>query len=313
MRIQTTALALALWPVLAFASQTGTNTQEKPTGTQEKPTAMTNVHDPCFVHKGSDLLGSNVKNPQGEGLGDIKDLVINPESGEIEYAVLSFGGFLGMGDKLFALPWGVLQPVHDKSGDQKYLLLSVDKERLKNSPGFPKDNWPDMTSADWAKSIRDFYKEDLEARREGMGEAEMPKANKAIEASGRYNLVKVSDIKGTNVKTSDGKDAGEIGELGIDPNRGRVAFFILSSGGFLGFGKDKYILPWQAAQISVDEDKDLVAKLTVPQAKFEKAPDYTDDWKRMNDPVYMREVYTFYEAPVYWKDVEPMEAGSRKP
>ena len=208
-------------------------------------------------------------------------------------------------------PWGVLQPVHDKSGDQKYFLLSVDKERLKNSPGFPKDNWPDMSSAEWAKSVRDFYKQDLEAHSAGMADA--PGATKAIEASGRYNLVKASDLKGLDVKTSDGKDAGEIGELGIDPNRGRVAFFVLSAGGFLGFGKDKYVLPWQAVQISVDEHKDLVGKLTIPEAKFEKAPDYVDDWKRLSDPVYVREVYTFYETPVYWKDAEPMEAGSRKP
>jgi sporulation protein YlmC with PRC-barrel domain len=304
MSIQATALAIALWPALVQTDEAGYK------GTKDHASKMYQ-QESCFVHKASDLVGCNVKNASGEDLGEIKDIVINPETGEVEYAVLSFGGFLGMGDKLFALPWGVFESVHEQDGDQRYLLLSVDKERLKNSPGFPKDNWPDMSSPDWANTIRDFYKSDLEARREGTVEA--AGAGKAIDASRRYHLVKASDLKGTDVKTSDGKEAGEIGELAIDPTRGRVAFFVLSSGGFLGFGKDEYILPWQACTISVDEDKDLVCNLSVPQAKFEKAPDYSDkDWKRMSDPVFVHDVYTYYGTPVYWKDSDMIEAGSRK-
>jgi sporulation protein YlmC with PRC-barrel domain len=313
MRIEPTALAMVVlgfaWP--AFA-QTEKTDKTKPVQVHEGASTMVGG-DPCFVHKASDLVGIKVRNPQDEDLGDIKELVINPETGEVEYAVLSFGGFMGMGDKLFALPWGVLEPVHNmKDGDKQHLVLSVDKERLKTSPGFPKDNWPDMNSPDWAQSIRDFYEEDLKSRRTGSSES--VSAGKAIDASKRYHLVKASELKGTNVKTSDDKDAGEISELAIDPTRGRVAYFILSSGGFLGFGKDKYVLPWQACSISVDKDNDLVCKLTVPQSKFEKAPDYVDnDWKRMSDPVFVREVYTYYGTPVYWKDSDLAEAGSKKP
>lgn len=305
MLIQTTALAIALWPALL---QT-----DKAYDKNDQAHAANKMYqqDPCFVHKASELMGADVKNPQGEDLGEINDLVINPETGEVEYAVLSFGGFLGMGDKLFALPWGVLEPVHQTDGEQKYLLLAVDKERLKSSPGFPKDNWPDMSSPEWAGTVSDYYKDDLRARRSGSGET--AKAGQAIDASKRFHLVKASDLEGTDVKTSDGKDAGTIGELAIDPTRGRIAFFVLSSGGFLGFGKDEYILPWQACTISVDEDKDLVCMLDAPQAKFEKAPDYSDkDWKRMSDPVFVREVYTFYGTPVYWKDADLMEASSHK-
>ena len=149
MRIQTTLFALALCPVLASASQTDTYGKDKPADAA----TMVQKHDPCFVHKGSELLGSNVKNPQGEDLGDIKDLVINPESGEIEYAVLSFGGFLGMGDKLFAVPWDVLEI--DEANHS--FILDVPKERLENAEGFSKDNWPDMADQGFRSRVYSHY------------------------------------------------------------------------------------------------------------------------------------------------------------
>ncbi|HTD18458.1 MAG TPA: PRC-barrel domain-containing protein, partial [Ktedonobacteraceae bacterium] len=70
---------------------------------------------PWQLVKGSTFIGADVENPQGQNLGDIKDMVIDRASGRIAYAVVSFGGFLGMGEKLFAVPWGAFaQPKADK-------------------------------------------------------------------------------------------------------------------------------------------------------------------------------------------------------
>lgn len=104
--------------------------------------------------KASDLIGKEVTNLQGKNLGEIKDLVINWRSGGyIEYAVLSFGGFLGLGDKYFAVPWEVMA----LSGDKEQFILNVKEERLKNAPGFDKDNWPDMSRPEWALVVYQFY------------------------------------------------------------------------------------------------------------------------------------------------------------
>ncbi|MEE1919130.1 PRC-barrel domain-containing protein [Pseudomonas asiatica] len=73
-----------------------------------------------------------------------------PSSG---YAVLSFGGFLGMGEKLFAVPWGALR----LDTVNKRFVLDADKDRLKNVPGFDKDNWPNMSDPTWGKGIHDYY------------------------------------------------------------------------------------------------------------------------------------------------------------
>jgi len=109
------------------------------------------------LYRGSKLIGADVDNPQGERLGDIKDVVFDAQ-GRIEYAVLAFGGFLGMGEKYFAVPWGALKPAAgQKPGDYDHYVLSIDKERLKNAPGFDKSNWPNMADRSWAEQIHTFY------------------------------------------------------------------------------------------------------------------------------------------------------------
>ena len=99
------------------------------------------ARDKSGVLKASDLIGMNVQGTDDKKLGDIKDLVIDPEDGGVQYAVLDFGGFAGIGDKYFAVPWEALQM--DKTN--KKLLLDVHKKDLKNAPGFDKNNWPDLS------------------------------------------------------------------------------------------------------------------------------------------------------------------------
>lgn len=99
------------------------------------------------------LLGNDVYNSAEEDLGDIKELMIEMSTGRIAYAVLSFGGFLGMGDKLFAVPWEALKL--DTLNHR--FVLDVDKETLKNAPGFDKDHWPSMADPTWAAGVHRFY------------------------------------------------------------------------------------------------------------------------------------------------------------
>ena len=101
----------------------------------------------------STLIGDRVVNRKGEDLGKIEDLMIDPEQGRVGYAVLSFGGFLGMGDKFFAVPMQALK----LSREDKSFVLDVDKERLKNAPGFDKDNWPDISDRTFGKSVYSYY------------------------------------------------------------------------------------------------------------------------------------------------------------
>jgi hypothetical protein len=103
--------------------------------------------------KAGDLKDNKVKNRSNEDLGKIEELMIHMDSGRIAYAVLSFGGILGIGNKLFAIPWSALSFNRDRGE----FILDVPKDRLENAPGFDKDNWPDMANPDWGENVHKFY------------------------------------------------------------------------------------------------------------------------------------------------------------
>jgi sporulation protein YlmC with PRC-barrel domain len=99
------------------------------------------------------LIGNDVYNTANENLGTIKEFMIEMSSGRIAYAVLSFGGFLGMGDRLFAVPWAALRL---DTGNKRF-TLNASKEQLKKAPGFDKDHWPSMADDSWAMDVYAFY------------------------------------------------------------------------------------------------------------------------------------------------------------
>ncbi len=99
------------------------------------------------------LIGNPVCNADGDDLGEIKEIMLNVYSGRIEYAVLTFGGFLGFGEKLFALPWQALT----LDTMNKRFVLNASREMLENAPGFDKGHWPDMADPEWAEGIHAYY------------------------------------------------------------------------------------------------------------------------------------------------------------
>jgi sporulation protein YlmC with PRC-barrel domain len=103
--------------------------------------------------KASSIIGTSVVDPKDESLGDIKEIVIDPRSGRVAYAVVSFGGFLGMGEKLFAIPFSSFNYQLDGN---KY-VLNVSRDRLKEAPGFDADHWPSMADEKWNRDMHTYY------------------------------------------------------------------------------------------------------------------------------------------------------------
>jgi len=79
--------------------------------------------------------------------------MIDIESGSVSYAVLSFGGFMGIGNKYFAIPWAMLEI----DTEEKCFRLDVTKEALEEAPGFDKDNWPQVVTRDWLSDLYVYY------------------------------------------------------------------------------------------------------------------------------------------------------------
>ncbi|MBK8180350.1 MAG: PRC-barrel domain-containing protein [Planctomycetes bacterium] len=262
------------------------------------------------VWLGSELIGMKVVSKDGESLGKIEDLVVRP-SGNSSYAVLSFGGWLGMNDKLFAMPWSVLRAVEldtTKKDSARTLVLPVVKERFKTAPGFDKRSWPNLANPDWAKDIDAFYSGDLN-----------PDLKRPIEAAMRTTAItwKATELKGTKVSTSSGEKLGDVQELAIDTN-GRVCYATVSVGGFLGMGDRVVAVPWDSFKFTTGGDKGEKKMITLAttKAQLEGAPEFNGDKEHcmeMCSPKWIGRVYDHFSCPVYWTpSVEPKPAGTPK-
>ena len=115
-----------------------------------------------FLNKGgildsSRIVGTKVENPKGENLGKIEGLMLDLGESRILYAVLSFGGFLGMGDKLFPVPVDALSFRTSEKGKLERCIIDIDKETLKNAPGYERDNMPDWGDRSYATRVYAHY------------------------------------------------------------------------------------------------------------------------------------------------------------
>lgn len=110
-------------------------------------------HSSNVVKIDKEVVGVKVINTANEDLGKIEEVMVDKFNGRVAYVVLDSGSFLGIGGKLFALPWNSIH--YDKQKD--CFKLDMDKERLKNAPGFDKDHWPDMADKTWGQTVSKYF------------------------------------------------------------------------------------------------------------------------------------------------------------
>jgi len=104
--------------------------------------------------KGTDLMGSTIKNSQGQSLGKVENIVVDMDSGNVSYVVLSSGGYIGIGSKeLIAVPWKSFK----LGQDSQSLVLDMDKQKLEQAPRFSQDKWPSMGDAKWSEQVANYF------------------------------------------------------------------------------------------------------------------------------------------------------------
>ncbi len=101
----------------------------------------------------SAMTGDRVRNRVGEDLGKIEEIMIDVPTGRVAYAVIGFGGFLGIGDKLLAVPWHALT----LDERDRIFILDVDRRELERAPALDRDHWPDMADPAWRSQVDQFY------------------------------------------------------------------------------------------------------------------------------------------------------------
>lgn len=104
--------------------------------------------------RASDLLGKDLKSDNGQKLGEISDLVVGSD-GRLNYAVVSRGGMMGVGDRLIPVPWNA---IHTGSKDDGF-MINIDEKKFSSAPSFTKDEWGKLADPRWEKDVYGYYGE----------------------------------------------------------------------------------------------------------------------------------------------------------
>jgi len=220
-----------------------------------------------LVYKSSDLIGLGVRNRKGDDLGAIHDFVVNTKDGRVVYAVVSYGGTIGFGSKLFAVPH---QALSLKAGDKHY-TWDVDKEMLDRTDGFDANRWPTEADVRWNRfnktgtpATPDARKDEArkdEARKDEVRKDEVRKdearkdeakkdaAEKGHRAATGNAIRRLSSMVGMTVKSPKGVTLGRIYDLPVDVNNHRVAYAVMHYGSTLGVGGKLFAVPWMSLEM----------------------------------------------------------------
>ncbi len=278
----------------------------------------------------STLSGNRVISPHEEDLGKVVDFIIDIGPGQIAYAILSFGGILGVGDRLFAIPWNAM----DLNTDKHAFVLNVEKDALKSAPGFEKDSWPDMSNPDWGQRIYAYYGQKpywttgkreppVELGREtprttgGRPEAAkgfivpetkaatggLPPAHVVAEephpssfmSSEAVKLARGSALRGLKVRNMEGEDIGKISEIMIELETGVIEYAVLSFGGVLGLAGKLFAVPWNALGIDIASREYI---LNIPKKSLEEASGFDkDNWPGVTEGDWPEGGRMYYSQP----------------
>jgi sporulation protein YlmC with PRC-barrel domain len=246
------------------------------------------------LYKMRSVIGHTVENQHGKELGHIEEVVIDAGTGDIAYAVLAFGEFLGVGGKLFALPWYALQ----QPGKGNTFRLEMTEEQLKKAPGFDKDQWPDMEERHWQNAIHAYY-----GRPPRVGQELPPKTASEPAPPIPHRLLRAGYVLKGKVINPRGQRLGSIEEVVVDATTGQVAYAVLSVGEFLGLGEKLFAIPWLALQQSAGLG---TFTLDVDKETLQKAPGFDKDhWPNMADPRWRAAVHSYYQQQPYWERRQP--------
>ncbi|MDB6067914.1 MAG: antigen [Pedosphaera sp.] len=228
------------------------------------------------VNKWSSLKGETVENKTGEKVGTVNDLVVDTQTGQLDYAIIASGGVAGIGSKMKIVPPMALSTATAKKG---VLSLDVGPEQWKDAPSFTKDQISNLNNPTQAQQIYQYYHQTWPAMASGTPGGTQPLSptgrNPAAQA-GQLSLA--SDLVGKRVVNSQNQDVGKISDLLVQLNNPKTTFAILKPGSFITdankeAGKELFAIPVNAFKTSPDSNKVV---LDVDPSQFQQAQPITE-------------------------------------
>lgn len=218
------------------------------------------------MEKASALIGRDVRDVRGETIGKIKDLALNPAQQRVPYAVLSLGGVMGAGAKLYAIPLSAFE----SRGDDGDLVVAMTEQQFQNLRGFDDGNWPADVAAYWSDSSAENQQGDI---------------TRTADASGE--IVKAQKYMDYEVKDPSGDDLGEVKDLAVDLNSGQILYAVIEHGGVANIGDT--LIAVQTSKLSPGRDDDELV-LNVTDDQLDRIKGFSDDnWpSALDDRVSLR-------------------------
>lgn len=286
--MRTSYFALSLGTVLALTlSSSAQNPSDKPSKPRQPEIYQTDagqVARPLMAIKAKELIGKKIENEQGEKVGDINDLLIDLPHGRVAGIVVGVGGVLGVGEEPRVVP---LQALKFRAGDHPPVLALHGKLRT------AKTRTEDLKSYNELSQVyREFQQEaywDKEPSRQPVRDREAKET--------QFRLRKGKELIGANVRNPADKTLGEIQDLVVDLNSGRVLFAALGTGGVLGVGEKMIAVP--PRQFEMNSEGRLVLNIT--EERLTNAPQLDKtQWSHVDDPAWVSRVYGYYGETIFW-------------
>ena len=245
-------------------------TSAAPAGTQTANAL--DEHSPRLV---SNVIGYELQDKNSNDLGEIESLVVDRNSGTLEYAVVGAGGFLGIGEEKILVPWSAFQvnpQANNNSNNntntnnnKQPIALTVDASALKNAPTVAKSGL-DLTQLakagkDWDSNIRAYWTDKLNA---------LPVTGAAANKAAPILLSDVTDV---NVVNKNGDNIGDIKNMVLTNQGDKIQYAILATGGALDLGERLIPIPFSAFKYDKSSEQ-FVLTLNVDQSKLKNAPYY---------------------------------------
>jgi sporulation protein YlmC with PRC-barrel domain len=278
--------------VLAEEQSTQQNESTAPAAAQpgRTPSQMPEAGQALMLEKTSELIGKQVKNPQGENLGVIYDLVLTPDYHHVSYVALSYGGAFSVGSKLYAIPWQALQV-----GPRGQITMSATREHFTAAPAFPRNNWPSQGDPRW---LRPSTAGQPTAGQSATGQSTTSESAAGRSATGQgaagnmaVQVRRVTHLTGTEVKNPEGQDIADIEDFVVNTKDGRIVYDIVSFGGVAGVGEKYAAVPPAAVQI---QPQTHTAILNTTEQTLQSVAFQPSQFPDLASREYMQRIYSTF-------------------
>lgn len=260
--LTTLGLVLALTSGLAVAQTT---------------TSTANMKDKELkLVRGTEVIGANIFNQKGEDLGEINDVLIDENTGDITHGILAIGGWLGIGEKLTPVPWKHIQ--QSEKAARGY-VVDADKTKLAGATSFEKNKWPNL-SGDFGAQNDTYF---------------------GLTGKTGMKLVRLSEVDDAKLFDQQGKQIGEIHETLLHPKSGQVAYGVISTAASTDRAEEeRTTVPFELIRQSKKDTPGYVldaAKSKLTTATYFKA----SQWPEFNDRAWNERMYSHYGVDPFWQ------------